>query len=235
MLDRTDLSALRGQARRAGVLYLGLTLFAIYGLMLVPGQLGISSVEVGRSIAAIQQHELLYRSSIVAHLISQLLFLFVVQALYRLFESTDARVAQAMRMLVLVSVPIDMLFKVYQLTAVQLATGALVPPGHSPEQVQGLVQLMLRLDVVGSRLVEVFWGLWLFPFGLLVVRSGFIPRVLGYLLWVAGAGYVLNSLVFMLQPSWVELLHDVVLGMVMCELPIIFWLLIWGVRRPAAG
>ncbi len=233
MIDRHDIDGLRRQARLAGLLYLGLTLFAIYGLMLVPGQLGISSVYVGRSIAAIQQHELLYRSGILAHLISQVLFLFVVQALYRVFESTDIRVAQVMRMLVLVAVPIDLIFKVFQLTAVQLATGVLLPPGHSPEQVQGLVQLMLRLDVLGSRLVELFWGLWLFPFGLLVIRSGFMPRLLGYLLWVAGAGYVLKSLVFILLPNLTDPLHDVVLGMVMCELPIVFWLLIWGARRQA--
>ena len=84
---------------------------------------------------------------------------------------------------------------------------------------------------------QVFWGLWLFPFGILVVRSGYIPRFLGYLLFVAGAGYLIDTVTILLLPEYVKAVTQVTFYLLMAELPIILWLLIWGARpqRPRAG
>ncbi len=51
-------------------------------------------------------------------------------------------------------------------------------------------------------MVSIFWGLWLIPLGLLVYKSGFIPRILGILLIINGAGYVTNSFTFLLFPNY---------------------------------
>src|SRR6266566_2868394 len=69
-----------------------------------------------------------------------------------------------------------------------------------PRQVAAQVTLFLRLHNYGLVVNQIFWGLWLFPIGILVMRSGFIPRWLGVPLFFAGAGYVLNSLGMLMLP-----------------------------------
>jgi len=82
-------------------------------------------------------------------------------------------------------------------------------------------------------MAEIFWGLWLFPFGTLVIRSGFIPRFLGFLLLIAGMGYLIDSFTFLVFPTYKQVGSQIAMILELGELPIIFWLLIWGARVPA--
>ena len=79
-------------------------------------------------------------------------------------------------------------------------------------------------------MAEIFWGLWLFPFGICVMRSGFIPRFLGILLMIAGGGYVLDAFAELAFPQFVALTTRLTTFTNFCEVPIIFWLLIWGAK-----
>jgi hypothetical protein len=92
----------------------------------------------------------------------------------------------------------------------------------------------MRLHGQGLNVVQIFWGLWLFPFGLLVIRSGFIPRVLGVLMMIAGCGYLIDATVTLLLPQSAALAGRFTMPMELGELPIMFWLLIWG-ARPRRG
>jgi hypothetical protein len=80
---------------------------------------------------------------------------------------------------------------------------------------------------------SIFWGLWLFPFGMLVIRSGFIPRILGVLLMIAGSAYLARAFAVLLLPQYAPMVGQIALPLEVAELPIVFWLLIWGARtRP---
>jgi len=89
--------------------------------------------------------------------------------------------------------------------------------------------LFLKLHTQGVMIAQVFWGLWLIPFGILVYKSGFLPRLLGLLLIVACFGYLTNSLVGLgVLPS--DVVSRVLGQLTICELPIILWLLIRGAK-----
>ena len=77
---------------------------------------------------------------------------------------------------------------------------------------------------------QIFSGLWLFLFGILVIRSGFIPRFLGYFLFIAASGYLASSFTSLVLPSYRHLVDQFAMVLTIAELPIIFWLLIWGAR-----
>ena len=80
-------------------------------------------------------------------------------------------------------------------------------------------------------LAQIFWGLWLFPFGVVVMRSGFIPRWLGVPLFFAGTGYVINSLGALLLPPSLRWITQYLQVLGVGEMPFFsFYLLIWGVR-----
>ena len=81
-------------------------------------------------------------------------------------------------------------------------------------------------------MVTAFWGLWLFPFGILVIKSGFFPRVLGILLLVAGFAYLMTSVTSIVLPRSLHVVSQIMMPLYFGEVPIIFWMLIRGAKAP---
>ncbi len=217
-------------ARTAGILYFLVALIAPIGLMYVPGQLIVTG-DAAATVERIRSSEWLLRLGIGAELIPQIIAIFVVLALYRLFKPVDKN--QAVLMVILgglISIPIMFISVLNEIAALTLISGADFLTVFSKEQLDALAYLFLRLHGQGLVLASIFWGLWLFPFGLLIIRSGFIPRVLGYLLMIAGVGYLLSSFTSLLLPQYAVLVGQITMVLYFGELPIIFWLLIWGTR-----
>jgi hypothetical protein len=77
---------------------------------------------------------------------------------------------------------------------------------------------------------EIFWGLWLFPFGLLVFRSGFLPRFLGVWLILACFVWVALSMTALLFPPYYDTAFKMAQPGLFAELAILLWLLIKGAR-----
>ena len=99
-------------------------------------------------------------------------------------------------------------------------------------QLEALALGLLRMHSGGAGLVTAFWGLWLFPFGVLVIKSRFLPRILGFLLLVAGVGYLVTSCVSIALPAYRPVVSRVMMPLYMGEVPVILWLLIMGARVP---
>jgi hypothetical protein len=119
-----------------------------------------------------------------------------------------------------------------ELAALQVAKdNALSALGSSRD---ALAYLFMWLHGRAWVVAQVFWGLWLFPFALCVIRSGFIPRFLGILLMIAGAGYPISSFAELVLPQFADPVHQMTMILAFGELPIIFWLLIWG-AKPQRG
>jgi hypothetical protein len=213
-------------------LYLGL-LIAPIGLLYVPGKLIVS----GNATATadnIRGSEWLLRVGIASELIHQVIVVFLVLALYRLFRAVNETLAKQMVILgALVSVPIVFVNVLNDIAALVLVSGADFLSVFEKPQLDALAYLFLRLHGQGITVASIFWGLWLFPFGMLVIRSGFIPRVFGVLLMIAGGAYLASSFATLVLPRYAPLVEKVAMPLYFGELPIIFWLLIWGAKpRP---
>jgi hypothetical protein len=94
-----------------------------------------------------------------------------------------------------VSIPIALLNVLNEIAALTLIHGADFLSVFDEPQRDALAMLFLNLHFQGFMVAQVFWGLWLIPFGVLVFKSGFLPRILGVLLIIACFGYLTNSLV----------------------------------------
>ena len=116
------------------------------------------------------------------------------------------------------------------IAALALVGGAGYLSVFARPQLDTLAYLFLHLHGRGIDIASIFWGLWLFPFGILVIRSGFIPRVLGILLMVAGSAYLASAFATLVMPQLVPLISPVALPLEIGEVPIVFWLLIWGAK-----
>ena len=97
--------------------------------------------------------------------------------------------------------------------------------------------VFLRMHGQGILANEVFWGLWLFPFGLLVYRSRFLPRILGVWLMLNCFAYLATSVTGILWPQYEQRVSNWVFPVMFGELAIMLWLIIMGAkeRQPQAS
>jgi hypothetical protein len=107
-------------------------------------------------------------------------------------------------------------------------------PFEEPQR-DAFVMLFLHLHYYGVFANEIFWGLWLFPFGLLVWRSGLIPRILGVFLFVVCFGYLAFSCTGLLMPQYFNAVSRVANLAILGEAPIILWLAIMGAEPKSQG
>jgi hypothetical protein len=225
---------LERQARTAGVLYLLVAITAPIGLIYAPGALFVSG-NAPATAHHIRTSESILRIGIASELFHQVVQVFLVLALYRLFKAVnEAHARQLVIFGALVSVPIVFVNVINEIAALILASGAEFLSVFDKSQLDALAYLFVRLHSQGINVVEIFWGLWLFPFGILVRRSGFIPRALGVLLMLAGCAYVVDSLTTLLLPRYADMVGELAGFVELGEIPIIFWLLIWGAKERRA-
>src|SRR5712692_11338146 len=176
-------------ARLAGILYLLGGITAPFSLIYLPRTLVVPG-DATATANHVRASETLLRMGVASELIFSIVFIFVVLTLYRLFKGVDEKQALAMLTLLLISVPISLLNVLNEIAALNLVSGADFLSVFDKRQLDALVLLFLRLHSQGLLVAGIFWGLWLFPFGILVMRSGFIPRVLGVFLIIACFGYL---------------------------------------------
>ena len=219
-------------AQRAGLLYGLAGSSAPFAYLYVPGVLlqGDALATADR----VRASEGLLRAAIFGELYGATLLIFATLALYQLFKSVDQKTSSLMAALMLVSVPISYVNALNHIVPLVLLKSPAIAAVFDPRQMAAQVTLFLRLHNYGLVINQIFWGLWLFPIGVLVMRSGFIPRWLSFPLFFAGAGYVLNSLGMLVLPPSLRWITENLQILGVGELPFFtIYLLIWGVRGSA--
>jgi hypothetical protein len=226
----TDSSA-RRLARTAGVLYLGVAVLGgwahqgVRSMVYVPGDAAVTANNV-------VEHASLVRYGFVADLVQATLMLFVVLALYKLLQHAGRPVARAMVVLVIVSTAITSLNLVNQFGAVLVATDPSYAAAFGADGSDALVLLLLDLQHHGYLIAQIFFGLWLFPLGLLAYRSGLFPRPIGIGLMVGAVAYLIDVPLQFLAPELADTISPVVLIpiVIVAEVAMLIYLLTKGVR-----
>src|SRR5579871_232621 len=224
------MSITKNAGRSAGLLYAIASVFGVFGLLYVPSKLIVhgDAAATARNIAA---SETLFRLGIAGNLIGQALFILVALALYDLLKPVNQRHAIAMLTLILVATPIALLNELNAIAALLLVRGADFLSLVDKPQRDALAMLFLRLHGHGFDIAGIFWGLWLFPLGLLVYRSGFLPRILGVGLMLNCFAYPINSFTALVLPQYERMVSRWTSPLQFCELAFMLWLLIMGARQ----
>lgn len=227
-----EITSLRKTARIAGLWYLSLIIIGIYGLLYVSSHIIVE----GNNAATtnnILSHEFLFRTGVFSQLTGNFLFVFLVLALYRLLKQVNERQAKLMVTLVFLQVPISFVLEIFNFTSLMVLKGEAMKT-LGPAEKQDFAMLFINIPNYGLDILEVFWGIWLIPFGQLVYKSGFIPRIIGVLLIIGGVVYMADSFIFLLFPGYVTAVSKYVAIASIGEIAITLWLLIKGVsvRKP---
>ena len=190
MTDKEKRPSANRTARVAGLLYLLVFPFAFFSLS-VRDRLIVYG-DAAATASNIMASEGLFRSGIVAWLLSQTIFIFLLLALFKLLRSVNANVALHMVVLLLVGIPIALVNELNQFAALVLLSGADYLTAVTADQLHAQVMFHLDLHKYGLYIAQIFWGLWLLPFGYLVFKSGFLPRILGVLLMFGCLGHLID-------------------------------------------
>lgn len=228
------MNTLKKTARATGLLYLLMVFTGLFTLMYVPGQLIVKGNAV-ETINKILANQTLFRIDLVVSLLSVLIFTLVVLALHQLLKDVHRQLAALMVILVLIQIPQGFVSLLLKFGALELARGAEFLAAIDKPQRDAWAMLCLHLDGKGAIFAELFWGLWLFPLGLLVFRSGFLPRVLGIWLIINGVAYVAMSLTGILLPEYANAVYNFAIPALLGELALTLWLLIMGIKVAPLG
>jgi Domain of unknown function (DUF4386) len=218
-------------ARIAGLLYLVGSLFGIVRLIYVPNTLFVygNATATAKNIV---EHELLFRFGIVSYLVCAALWIFVTVALYRLFKGVNQGLAVLMVILgSLMVTPIFFVNTVNDAAALLLVRGGGYLSVFDKPQLEALARLFLDLHHQLDLANEIFWGLWLIPYGLLVYKSRFLPRILGVWLIIACIAYLALSFTGFLLPAYEAQVNNIAQPLLLGELATMLWLLIMGAKE----
>ena len=218
-------------SRIAGLIYLGVVLTGVFSLMYVPSKL-ISYDNASLTFQNIATSATLFRFGIVSGLVCYTCFLFLPIVLYKLLGKINENMARLMVLFAIISVPMYFINVQNEFTALSLVENHNYLKGFSIEQIQSQVLFYINQYDNGMRLVHIFSGLWLFPFGYLVFKSNFLPKLLGMLLMIGCFGYLINFLGRTLIPDYSKfgISSYIILPASLGEIGICLWLLFIGAR-----
>jgi len=235
------MASLSKNARVAGLLYIMASAVGIVRLLYIPSALFVhgNAAATANNIAT---HASLFRFGMVSSLIAAALWLFVPLALYRLLKGVDQGLAVLMVILgSLMQVPLFFVNTVTDVAALRFARGADYLAVFDQPQRNAFVRLFLDLHHELDLANMMFAGLWLFPFGLLVYRSRFLPRFLGVWLMIGGFAWLAFCFTGLLRPESGEAVFTYIQPFVFGEVAIMLWLVIMGAKeqrlagRPSAA
>ncbi|ASK32286.1 hypothetical protein CEY12_20325 [Chryseobacterium sp. T16E-39] len=219
-------------ARIAGFTYLIVIITGILCLQYIPSKLKLPD-EVTQFKAEIPAFLPLFKIGIVCEIICWTSFLVLPFILYKLFKPVNDFYAKIMVAFALVQVPISFVNLSNKFAVINLLSNSGYPKMYTEGQLHTHVKFYLDLYHDGNFVNHIFWGLWLLPFGYLVYRSGFIPKILGILLMAGCFGYLIDFFGTFLFPTYDQTFipHYIMLPASLGEVGICLWLMIIGVKK----
>jgi Domain of unknown function (DUF4386) len=162
--------------------------------------------DAAATAARVLGHETLYRWGMIAETLGAVIFIGLGLALYRLFEDVHRHRARQLVALVLVSSALGLVTVLFNAAALLVFRGGDAFVAFDGGTREAIGMLLIRMHGQANGINQMFWGLWLLPFGSLVVSSRFLPRWLGYWLLLDGVAWVVVSMTWFLAPNYTDAL-----------------------------
>lgn len=223
----SNMGSMKQTARFAGVIYLIMILTGMFAQIVRGGML--VSGDPSATVANIVASGSLFTVAFLGDLIMATCYLVFAWALYTVLKPVNKNIALLFVLLTTVSVAILSLNMLNQFAVITLLNGAGYMTAFGTEQLNALVTLFMDLHYHGSYIAQITFGLWLLPLGYLVIKSGFMPKVFGFLLIIAAFGHVAGFFTAFLMPGYESFVDIIAILEVLFGL----WLLIKGISdRP---
>ncbi len=222
---------LKWEARKAGLWYLFMGISGVIGLIYVPSQILVEG-DFDATVTLIREKETLFRWGIMANILCQTSFLFLALQFRRLFQEVSDYWSKLLQVLVTAAVPLAIFNTILSIGALYCAKGLPFLSGFDSRQLMSFSLLFLKINEFGVTAIELFWGLWLMPLGVLFIKAPFMPKLIGFLLLINALAYLFEWFLKGIDSP----LHDLIIEILMIPLSLgefsaILWLLIMGTKK----
>lgn len=188
-------------ARLVGALYLAMGTAGAITLTYFPSRFVVPG-DPAATAARIESAKLLYRLCVLVDVTAGFFVLCMAVAVYQLFKDVDRTQARLVVGMLFVQSAMAFAVMMAQLAPLVVLNGASYWSAFDKAQLNALAQGFLSLRSQGIGALSIYWGLWLLPLGVLTYKSGFLPRILGVFLLIAGTTYVLSAISFFVLPAY---------------------------------
>ena len=223
--------SIKSLGRRVGLLYLLQVLPAPFALLVVPGRIFVPG-NAAATADRVRENARLIRLAMGAEIWTCLFLVFAAFAIYRMLRDIDRYLAVVTTALICIAVPLQLANLVNHAAPLVITSASAALSGFTKEQLDGLTYLFVRLHGRGLQVAQIFWGLWLIPWGLAAMRARIMPRWLAAALMASGGAYILKSGVTILAPQIAPAVLPWLGLLAVGEIATLVWLLVWGAREP---
>ncbi len=231
MTTRTAKVLPQGYARIAGVLYLIIIIAGALGQIFIRGKLIVpgDAISTAGNIMASQS---LWRIGIAGDLLMHILDIPLMLTLYLLLKPVNKNLAVMAVLFNLIQTAVLVVNKLNLLLPLLLLGNAEYLKALELQQLQALAYIPLRLHDYGLGIGLIFFGFVCLVQGYLIFKSGFLPKMIGVLMALAGLSYLTNSITLILTPAYAEIVLPVLALALFGELALSLWLIVKGVNVP---
>ena len=222
----TTQSSLRLMARIAGALYLLTILTGIFSAGYVSGKLVVSG-DAAATAANILAHPGLLQLGFAVYLIEMACQVAITALFYNLLKPAGRNVSLVAAFLGLTGCVIKTFSRLFFIAPLFILGVAHYLSVFSAEQLQALALLFLKVNDRGAGIALVFFGFYAILTGYLIIKSTFLPRILGVLSVVGGLGW----LTFLYPPLGSRLFPFIAIFAILGAASLILWLLVKGVNE----
>jgi hypothetical protein len=230
VVDHNIETSPRVYARVGGVLYLIVIAIGLYAEAFVRDGLIVSG-DATATAGNIRSSELLWRVAIAGNLLHLACAVALTLILYVLLRPVSRNLALLLAFLDLISITIEASSKEHLLAALFPLGKAHYLKAFTPEQLDAMAYLSVKSHGYGFGVSLIFFGFACLVAGYLIFRSGYLPKVLGVLMQIAGLCYLMNSFALVAAPKVADLLFPAVLVPAFIgEASFCLWLMTKGVN-----
>jgi hypothetical protein len=223
---RTLETSPRLKARVTGVFYLLTILTGIFAQGFVSGKLVVDG-DAAATAANILAHRGLFQLGFAVYLIEMACQIAITALFYDLLKPAGRSVSLLAAFLGLAGCVIKTFSRVFFIVPLFVLEGAHYLSVFSAEQLQALALLFLKVNDRGAGIALVFFGFYALLTGYLIIRSTFLPRILGGLSVLGGLGW----LSFLYLPLGYRLFPYIAAFGLLGAASLIGWLLVFGVNE----
>ena len=221
----------RAKARLAGLLYLVIIVGGVFAQLFVRDRLVVAG-DPAATARNILSHELLYRLGFSVEVFYLLCGIPLKLVLYDLFKVVDRKLILVTIGFAFVGAAIQGVILLAHYAPLLFLTPSVTLAAFTPAQLAGAAYLSLRVFDYGYMIALAFFGCFCILMGCVIVRSTFFPRLVGALLWVEGAAYLVNSFAHFVAPAVGARVFPFLLVSAVAEISFCLTLLTFGVNVP---
>lgn len=219
-------TAVQAYAKLAGVLMLLSFVAGGFGEAYVPSRL-VMSGDATATAQNIRASDALYRMGFGGYLVEAACDIALTLIFYLLLRPVRKEIALLAAFFGLVGTAVFAAAELFYLAPSRILEGARYLKTFSPDQLETLALLSLRLFAYGGAMFTVFYGMAWVLRGYLIFRSGYLPKFLGVLMTLGGLAFVGRNFALVLAPAYAS--GSLLLLMVPGGLSMTVWLLVRGV------